>query len=78
MFVAYFIPDSWYLLIPFPYNAPPPLSRPTDNYQCSLSLRVCFFVLHSLVCCILKIPHILIAKKCEPRSWRSHTHLGDI
>ena len=46
--------------------------------MCSLSLRVCFFVLYSLVCCIFLIPHILVAKKCDPRSWRSHTHLGDI
>ena len=59
--IAYFIPNSLYLLIPYPYITPAPFHLSTGNHQ--IVLYICesaSFLLYYLVCCTLKIPKLLL------------------
>ena len=54
--LVYFGPNSLYVLVLYPYIAPPPA---TGNHW--FVLYICespSFLLYSLVCCIFQIPHI--------------------
>ena len=53
IFVAYFIHNSLYLLIPYPFIAPPPsLSPPVTTNLFPIAVSLFLFLLYSLVCCI--------------------------